>query len=302
MDTDRRLPTQAERVTGVGVFGQQLLLFTVLAASAPPHRPRVAQYQNIVLNARELGAKQLEIEMQRDPAIRDYVARNGNPDFIYVPSATVVELIYYQSSKLILFYRDRSGADSVTGELSPLPLEVTNVLPVDIRAGTPGPIARDTLRVAGRCPRPRTAATPAAKVPSSARRAARKSPPSPPGGHSPPAQGDRNERTDSNPASHDRPGSHDHRCGRAGPALGPLRAAAHPQAQGRGRADARGGPPHGRLRRRLARLPRRRRAGSEVARRGRRSHPRRRRPARQGRARGGRAVPAEPPRRRPRGR
>jgi len=93
----------------------------------------------------KLGAKQLDIEMQRDPAIRDYVARNGNPDFIYVPSATVVELIYFQSSKLILFYRDQSGAGSVTGELSPLPLEVTNVLPVDIRAGTPGPIARDTL-------------------------------------------------------------------------------------------------------------------------------------------------------------
>jgi len=145
MDTDRRLPSQAERVTSVGVLGTGLLLFTVLAACAPPYRPRVAQYQNIVLDARELGAKQLEIEMQRDPAIRDYVARNGNPDFIYVPSATVVELIYYQSSKLILFYRDRSGADSVTGELSPLPLEVTNVLPVDIRAGTPGPIARDTL-------------------------------------------------------------------------------------------------------------------------------------------------------------
>ena len=145
MDTDRRLPSQAERVTSVGILGTGLLLLTVLAACAPPYSPRVAQYQNIVLNARELGAKQLDIEMQRDPAIRDYVARNGNPDFIYVPSATVVELIYFQSSKLILFYRDQSGAGSVTGELSPLPLEVTNVLPVDIRAGTPGPIARDTL-------------------------------------------------------------------------------------------------------------------------------------------------------------
>ena len=144
MDTDRRLLNQAERDTSVGVLGTGLLLFTVLAACAPPYRPRVAQYQNIVLDARELGAKQLDIEMQRDRAIRDYVARNGNPDFIYVPSATVVELIYFRSSKLILFYRDRSGADSVTGELSPLPLEVTNVLPVDIRAGTPGPIAGNT--------------------------------------------------------------------------------------------------------------------------------------------------------------
>jgi hypothetical protein len=144
MDTDRRLPSQAERVTSAGVVGTGVLLFTVLAACAPPYSPRVAQYQNIVLNARELGAKQLDIEMQRDPAIRDYVARNGNPDFIYVPSATVVELIYFRSSKLILFYRDQSGAGSVTGELSPLPLEVANVLPVDIRAGTSGPISGDT--------------------------------------------------------------------------------------------------------------------------------------------------------------
>ena len=80
MDADRRLPTQAERVISVGVLGTGLLLFTVLAACAPPYRPRVAQYQNIVLDARELGAKQLEIERQRDPTIRDYVARNVNPD------------------------------------------------------------------------------------------------------------------------------------------------------------------------------------------------------------------------------
>ena len=53
--------------------------------------------------------------MQQDRAIRDYVARNGNPDFIYVPTATVVELVYVGSSRLILFYRDRPGTDSVTG-------------------------------------------------------------------------------------------------------------------------------------------------------------------------------------------
>ena len=144
MDDDRNLPGQAERVTSVRVVGTGLLLLAALAACTPPYRPRVAQYQNIVLDARELGAKQLDIEMQRDRAIRDYVARNGNPDFIYVPTATVVELVYVRPSKLILFYRDRPGTDSVTGELSPLPLEVANVLPVDIRAGTSGPIGGST--------------------------------------------------------------------------------------------------------------------------------------------------------------
>src|SRR3989475_10855444 len=97
------------------VVGTALLLLGGLVACAPPYRPRVAQYQNIVLDARELGAKQLDIEMQRDPAIRDYVARNGNPDFIYVPSATVVELISCQSPKRLLFYRYQSDADSATG-------------------------------------------------------------------------------------------------------------------------------------------------------------------------------------------
>jgi len=132
------------RVSALGwqarVAGAGLLLLAGLVACTPPYRPRVAQYQNIVLDARELGAKQTDIEMQRDRTIREYVARNGKPDFIYVPSATVVELMYVPSSKLILFYRERAGADSVTGELSPLPLDVMNVLPVDIRAGTPGPI------------------------------------------------------------------------------------------------------------------------------------------------------------------
>ena len=144
VDDDRNLPSHAERVTSARLVGTGLLLLAALAACAPPYRPRVAQYQNIVLDARELGAKQLDIEMQRDRAIRDYVARNGNPDFIYVPTATVVELVYVGPSKLILFYRDRLGTDSVTGELSPLPLEVANVLPVDIRAGTSGPIGENT--------------------------------------------------------------------------------------------------------------------------------------------------------------
>ena len=125
-------------------LGTGFLLLAALAACAPVYGPRVAQYRNIVLDARELGAEQVDIEMQRDRTIRDYVARNGKPDFIYVPSATVVELVYSRSSTLILFHRDRPGTDSVTGELSPLPVEVTNVLPVDIRAGTSGSIADGT--------------------------------------------------------------------------------------------------------------------------------------------------------------
>jgi len=124
-------------------IGTGVLLLAGLVACTPPYRPRVAQYQNMVLDVRDLGAEQLDLEVQRDRTIRDYVAQSGRPDFIYVAGATVVELIYTPSSKLVLFYRDGSGTDSVTGELSPLPLEVMNVLPVDIRAGTPGPVGGD---------------------------------------------------------------------------------------------------------------------------------------------------------------
>ena len=144
MDDDRNPPTQPERLRGGRVVGTGLLFLAALAGCTPPYRPRVAQYQNIVLDARELGAKELDIEMQGDRTMQDYVARNGKPDFIYVPSAAVAELVYVGPSKLILFYRDQAGVESATGELAPLPLEVANVLPVDIRAGTSGPIGGST--------------------------------------------------------------------------------------------------------------------------------------------------------------
>ena len=53
-------------MSGVRGVGTGSLLLAVLAACAPPYSPRVAQYQNIVLDARELGAEQVDIEMQRD--------------------------------------------------------------------------------------------------------------------------------------------------------------------------------------------------------------------------------------------
>lgn len=113
----------------------------MLVACGGPRPARVAQYQGIVLDARGLGAAQLGIEEERDPTIRSYVAQHGEPDYIYVPGATDVELIYYSgASRLAHFHRPEAGAPSAVGELSPLPLEVTNVLAVDIRADTPGDI------------------------------------------------------------------------------------------------------------------------------------------------------------------
>jgi len=68
-----------DAVSCVRFVATGLLLLAALATCAPPQTLRMAQYQNIVLDARELGAKQLDIEMQRDPTIRSYAAREGKP-------------------------------------------------------------------------------------------------------------------------------------------------------------------------------------------------------------------------------
>jgi hypothetical protein len=117
-----------------------LALLAALAACASRGH-RVVPYQSEVQDARTRGAESLRIVMERDDAVRRYVEQNGEPDYLIVPDRTNVELIYTRTSRLVQFHRTRG--QTATGVLSPLPLEVTNVLPVDIRAGTPGPIGRE---------------------------------------------------------------------------------------------------------------------------------------------------------------
>jgi len=100
------------------------------------------RYQGIVLDARNLGAEELRAQSDRDPVVRDYVRRHGAPDFVLVASRMDLELVYYRDSRLVHFHRDAAGTTAVK-EVVPLPTPLVNVLPVDIRAGTPGPLGVD---------------------------------------------------------------------------------------------------------------------------------------------------------------
>jgi hypothetical protein len=102
------------------------------------------RYQGMVLNARTLGAEQLRMEMARDPEVRAYVERAGPPDHLYVAGPDDLELVYYGESLLVHFHRDAETGETTVTRLSPLPTELVNVLGVDLRAGTPGPISRGT--------------------------------------------------------------------------------------------------------------------------------------------------------------
>jgi hypothetical protein len=117
------------------------LALASVAACAGFRSTPATRYQGIVLNARELGVEELRSQTASDPTLRDYVARAGPPDFIYLGTPTEVELVYYRASKLVHFHREAPDGPSTVTELSPLPLEISNVLEVDLRAGTPGDIA-----------------------------------------------------------------------------------------------------------------------------------------------------------------
>ena len=99
---------------------------------------RVVPYQGEMQNTRTHGGEALETVAARNPAIARYLATHGQPDFVLVTSPQDVELVYYGRSRLVHFHGQ--GPETRVGELSPLPLEVANVLPVDLRAGTPGSI------------------------------------------------------------------------------------------------------------------------------------------------------------------
>jgi len=99
------------------------------------------RYEGIMLNARTLGAEQLRAETDRDPVVRDYVGRAGAPDYVLVARPGDLELVYYRESKLVYFHRDPATGTTTWNEVVPLPTPILNVLPLDLRAGTPGPQA-----------------------------------------------------------------------------------------------------------------------------------------------------------------
>ncbi len=116
-----------------------------LLGCASSHRK--TPYEREMLDARTRGAAPLAIEAAQDPAIRTFVEQAGYPDYVLVTGPSDTELVYYQASRLVHFHRGREGTER--GELTPLPLEVVNVLPVDLRAGKPERIDRELAPVAG---------------------------------------------------------------------------------------------------------------------------------------------------------
>jgi hypothetical protein len=113
-----------------------LVVFSACAATGMRNSPDT-RYQGMILDARKLGADQLARVQSADPNIAAYVAKNGAPDFLLMPTTNDVELIYYLRSVLAQFHRPSADAASVLGELTPLPNAVLNVLPQDLAAGTP---------------------------------------------------------------------------------------------------------------------------------------------------------------------
>ena len=122
-----------------------------------------ARYLYRLLDVRNLGAGELTRIQKATPAVAAYVAKAGTPDFLIEPTTTDVQLVYYLKSVLVHFHQGTDGTWT-SSELTPLPTSCLNILPPDIRAGTPGGTGNDqagcwaTTIPGGSC---RTCCTPA---------------------------------------------------------------------------------------------------------------------------------------------
>jgi hypothetical protein len=115
-------------------------LLVVLAACAGLRSTPETRYEGIMLNARTLGAARVDAAIREDAAVRAYVERYGRPDYILESGPNDLELIHYEASRVAYFRRDPATGETRVGELTPLPTSLVNVLPPDVRAGTPAPL------------------------------------------------------------------------------------------------------------------------------------------------------------------
>jgi hypothetical protein len=115
-------------------------LLLVVAACTGLRSTPATRYEGIVLNARTLGAERVDDAIRANAAVREYVERNGRPDYIYEGGPGDLEIVYYETSRVAHFHTDPATGATQVGELTPLPTSLVNVLPSDIRAGTPAPL------------------------------------------------------------------------------------------------------------------------------------------------------------------
>jgi hypothetical protein len=120
--------------------GAALALALLLAGCSPMRATPDTRYTGMLLNARGQGAEALATEMRRDSTIRDYVARNPEVDFLVIGSWADVELVYAPISKVAHFHRLAPDAPSAVQEVIPIPTGLLQILPRDLRAGTPRPM------------------------------------------------------------------------------------------------------------------------------------------------------------------
>src|SRR5262245_18207772 len=130
-----------EHTTVTGLTRVLVLLAAGLAACAGMRSTPATRYQGILLDGRKLGAGEVAREAAADPTIKEYVAQHPTPDFVLVVSPRDVQLVYTRRSVLAYFHRPEAGAPSVVSEVTPLPAPLLQMLPSDLRAGTPAPIA-----------------------------------------------------------------------------------------------------------------------------------------------------------------
>lgn len=87
------------------------------------------EYQGQVLRVSNdgPGAKRLELEVAYDPTLRNFIAQNEPPDYIYVESQYAVQLIFIRDDRIIRFQRPRFNpksravvTDGIPGPLSGL--------------------------------------------------------------------------------------------------------------------------------------------------------------------------------------
>jgi len=98
-----------------------------------------ARYQGMLLDARELGARELARVAAEDPAVQNWLAREGQPDWVLLATPDDVELVYYGASRIVLFHRPAPSAPSQVGVAEPLPSGIRPLLPANLRAGTGEP-------------------------------------------------------------------------------------------------------------------------------------------------------------------
>ena len=122
-------PCDQTPMRGASIVGP-LLVAALTACAGARHGSRPDE-PGIMLGVSDVAAWHLRAERTVDATIRDYVSREGAPDFIYRAGPTDVELIYVRASRLAHFHRTEPTIRSTVTELSPLPESVLALLSLE---------------------------------------------------------------------------------------------------------------------------------------------------------------------------